>query len=321
MNFKDKKVAVLMGGMSKEREISLRSGRAISSALQKQGYKITDIDVGWDVDQQLRQVKPDVAFIALHGRYGEDGCIQGLLEILKIPYTGSGPTASAVAMDKVLTKKALRLLDIHLPEDWVFHAGRVLHPNNQKTFETNCLRHLPLIVKPNREGSTIGMTIVRQKEELTAALKLALEHDSTVLVEQYIAGTEVTVGVINGRALPPLEIVPKSGFYDYQSKYTKGMTEYIVPARISPTLTEELKKTSEAVFHEMDLEGVARLDFIVSKDPQKKGVKDSPFFLEVNTIPGMTETSLVPKMAQAAGISFEQLAEEILQGASLKVSR
>lgn len=303
-----------MGGLSKEREISLRSGRAISSALQKRGYKVTDIDVGWDIDQQLRQVRPDVAFVALHGRYGEDGCIQGLLEILKIPYTGSGPTASAVAMDKILTKKAIRLLDIHLPKDWVFKTGE-----DQKVFE-KMIPSFPVIVKPNREGSTIGMTIVHKKEELSAALKLALQHDSTILVEQYITGVEVTVGVLNGQALPPLEIVPKSGFYDYQSKYTKGMTDYIVPARISPTLTEELKKTSEAVFQEMDLEGVARLDFIIGKEPQKKGGEAPPFFLEVNTIPGMTETSLVPKMAQAAGISFEELAEKLLQGARLKVN-
>lgn len=298
-----------MGGMSREREISLRTGAAISKALQKLGYPFVTIDVGWDIDQKLRTVNPDIAFIALHGRYGEDGCIQGLLEILKIPYTGSGPLASAAAMDKALTKTLLLPTGLTMPSDQIFLEGEDLKGFLKKT------PALPLIVKPNREGSTIGMTIVRQKEALEPAVREALQYDSTILIEKFIEGTEVTVGVLNGRALPPLEIIPKGGFYDYQSKYTKGMTEYIVPARISPELTKKLKEDSEMVWRAMNLAGVARSDFIISRQDGK------PYFLEVNTIPGMTETSLVPKMAAAAGISFEQLTEEILKGASLKVNQ
>ncbi len=304
MDLKKKKIGILMGGISKEREISLRSGRAIAAALRNKGYQVTEIDTAQDVWGTLRE-KIDVAFLALHGRYGEDGTIQGLLEILKIPYTGSGVLASAIAMDKDLTKKLVLIGmpdDIHTPE-WV----TVTQKENVKKSPMV----LPVIVKPSREGSTIGMTIVKEEKDFKAALDLALSHDDQVLVEKFVTGTEVTVGVLDGKALPVLEIVPKSGTYDFASKYTKGMTEYIVPARIPKIVSTSLMQLAQKVFSLLQLSGCARMDFIISQNIS--------YFLEVNTIPGMTETSLVPKAAQAAGLSFEDVCEKILETAALKV--
>lgn len=299
MDFKNKKIGVLMGGISREREISLRSGQAVVNALRARGYDVTEIDTAQDVWGTLRK-KIDVAFLALHGRYGEDGTIQGLLEILKIPYTGSGVLASAIAMDKDLTKKLVVPAGVLTPE-WV-----TVKNNIQKS-----PLPLPVIVKPSREGSTIGMTIVKEGKDFKAALDLALSHDDQVLVEKFVTGTEVTVGILDGKALPVLEIVPKSGTYDFASKYTQGMTEYIVPARIPKTVSVALMQLTEKIFSLLQLSGCARMDFIIHDD--------IPYFLEVNTIPGMTETSLVPKAAQAAGLTFEDVCEKILKTASLKV--
>lgn len=292
-----------MGGLSKERDVSLRTGAAISKALRDLGYEVVDIDVGPDVAGRLVEKRVEVAFIALHGRYGEDGTIQGLLEIMGIPYTGSGPLPSGICMDKDLTKRLVGPWGVPLPK-W-----KMVRRDEEVSFSSPPL-NLPLIVKPNQEGSTIGMSIVREEREFQSAVEMAFTHDETVLIEELIVGVEVTVAVLEGRALPPLEIVPRSGFYDYASKYTQGMTEYIVPARISKTMTQEIQKTSEMIFSRLGLSGVVRLDFMIS---------DRPYFLEVNTIPGMTETSLVPKMATAAGISFGSLCETILKGAVLKI--
>jgi D-alanine-D-alanine ligase len=294
-----------MGGLSKEREISLRSGRAVATALRAKGYDVVEVDVGRDVAEKLLKERVEVAFIALHGRYGEDGVIQGLLEIMQIPYTGSGPLPSAIGIDKDLTKKLAAEAGIRTPK-WTTiskdDVGAGLKPAPT----------LPVIIKPNREGSTIGMSIVREQKDFQPALVEAAQYDETILMEEFITGTEVTVGILNGRALPTLEIVPKGGFYDYASKYTKGMTEYIIPARISEAARAQVSQVTEKVFSLLKLSGVARMDFIVNPAGED-------YFLEVNTIPGMTETSLVPKAAAAAGLSFEDLCEEILKGASLKV--
>lgn len=299
MSAKNKKIGILMGGLSREREISLRTGAAVSKALRSLQYDVTDIDAGRDVAAALVREKVEVAFIALHGRYGEDGCLQGLLEVMGIPYTGAGVLASAICLDKDLTKRLVEPLGVPLPRWKMMRPGESVDRSPLP---------LPVILKPNQEGSTIGMTIVRSEGDFLPALQTALAHDAKALVEELIAGTEVTVAVLEGQALPPLEIVPKSGTYDYQSKYTKGMTDYIVPARISSEMTRQVRAFSEAVFRHLELAGVARMDFMIS---------DRPYFLEVNTVPGMTETSLVPKMAAAAGISFERLCETILEGASL----
>jgi len=309
--WKGKRVAVLMGGISKEREISLRTGGAISAGLKRMGYDVTDIDVGDGAAlvERLAREKTDVAVIALHGKFGEDGCVQGLLEMLRIPYTGAGVMASSIGMDKIVCKRIAREIGIPcLPEEF-FDSEH----DNVKEFAARFTMEMPVIVKPSREGSTINMTIVKDRRELVPALSKAVESDNRVLVEKYVNGREVTVGLINGEALPTLEIAPKSGFYDYASKYTKGMTEYIVPARIPDVQAKKLQAQSQLIYKEIECEGTARVDFIVSSD-------NDAYFLEINTIPGMTELSLVPKAAAHVGIGFDEVCERLLDGARLKVN-
>jgi D-alanine-D-alanine ligase len=309
--WKGKKVAILMGGASREREISLRTGSAISAGLRRQGYDVEDVDFsdGIDLVNRLLALQPDVALIALHGKFGEDGCVQGLLEMLRVPYTGGGVLASAVGMDKVVCKRLARELGLPCAPDRVFESGA----SGMERFVADFDMDFPVIVKPAREGSTINMTIVHRKSELLEALRTSNQSDAKVIIEKYIAGTEVTVGLINGEALPVLEIAPKGGFYDYTSKYTKGMTEYIVPARIDAGVAEKLKRWSEALCSEIECEGTARVDFIVTGESKA-------FFLEVNTIPGMTELSLVPKAAAHKGMGFDEVCERLLDGARLKVN-
>lgn len=306
MPWKGKKVGVLMGGVSREREISLRTGAAIADGLDRKGYHVVRIDVSRDVVAQLTAAKLDVAVLALHGRYGEDGCIQGLLELMEIPYTGSGVTASAVCMDKVICKRIVRDLGASVPHEATFHAatGDINQFVAQMPFEP------PVIVKPCREGSTIGVTIVHEVRDLADAIRLAAKSDEKVLVEEFVTGQELTVAVLNGKGLTPIEIAPKSGFYDYQSKYTKGMTEYIIPARLPQATLRGLMDLSEQLYQALDCRGVARADYIVRDDGVSK-------FLEMNTMPGMTETSLVPKAAAYDGLSFDDLAEALLNGAAL----
>lgn len=307
--WKGKKVAVLMGGVTKEREISLRTGNAISQALRRKGYDVIDIDVGPDIVGRMGKEKPDVVFIALHGKFGEDGCIQGMLEMMRIPYTGGGVLGSSVGMDKVVCDMVAKYLNIPVPREQFFNAREMSSGQFMEQLKIAC----PLIVKPSREGSTINITIVTKTEELPRAIESALNSDDKVIVQEYLNGKEVTVGLLNGRALPVLEIAPKSGFYDYKSKYTKGMTEYIVPARIPAACAEKIQGWSVDIFKALDCSGTARCDYIVNE-------KGDAWFLEINTIPGMTELSLVPKAAAHVGIDFDTLAEEILNAASLKVN-
>lgn len=307
--WKGKKVAVLMGGVTKERDISLRTGGAISTALKRKGYDVKEIDVGPDIVSRLVQEKPDVAFIALHGKFGEDGCIQGLLEMMRIPYTGGGVLGSSVGMDKIVCDMVASQLDIPLPKEQFFNINN----ESPEKFIKRLQIKFPVIVKPSREGSTINITIVHKPEELKEAIKLAAQSDEKIIVQEYLKGKEVTVGLVNGRALPVLEIAPKSGFYDYKSKYTKGMTEYIVPARIPDACAKKIQDLSVMLFNALDCSGMARCDYIVEENGEV-------YFLEINTIPGMTELSLVPKAAAHIGISFDELAEEILNTAALKVN-
>ena len=250
-----------------------------------------------------------MALVALHGKFGEDGCVQGLLEMLRIPYTGGGVLASSVGMDKVVCSRVARELGIPCPEEACFDAA---HEELTKVAAEMELP-LPVIVKPSREGSTINMTIVKERGELLPALRKATESDTKIVIERYVAGKEITVGLLNGRALPCLEIAPKSGFYDFASKYTKGATEYIVPARIDGAVAERLQHWSRLIARELECEGTARCDYIVT--PENK-----EYFLEINTIPGMTELSLVPKAAAHVGIGFDDVCEQLLDGARLKVS-
>lgn len=301
---KNKRVTVILGGWSKEREVSLRSGEAVYKALVAKGYQVAKFDPKTGDFNDLK-TKTDVAFVVLHGQYGEDGCLQGLLESFKIPYTGSDVTSSALCFSKILTKLFLKNLHVVMPKDWVVAAS----DNIDDLIAKNKMA-LPVIVKPNREGSTIGMSIVREQKDLAKAIKTALEYDDKILVEEFIMGTEVAVSVLNGKVLPPVEIVPKSGFYDYESKYTVGKTEYFVPARIDKKVAENLAKISEKIVKEMGCRGAPRIDYIIND-------KGEPYFLEVNTIPGMTETSLLPKAAKAVGLEFADLCEEILRSARL----
>lgn len=309
--WKGKKVAVLMGGVSKEREISLRTGNAILAGLVRRGYSCVGIDVGDGAAlvARLQAEAPDCAVIALHGKFGEDGCIQGFLEMLRVPYTGGGVLASAVGMDKVVCTRLARQLGIPCPDAVVFDAAA----GDRERFAARMPLPYPVIVKPSREGSTINMTIVRGASELLPAIATALGSDTKVIVERYIAGKEVTVGILNGRTLPCLEIAPKSGFYDYASKYTRGMTDYIVPARIDEGAAARLARWSEELAREIECEGTARCDFIVAPDGRE-------YFLEINTVPGMTELSLVPKAAAHVGLSFDDVCEQLLEGARLKVT-
>lgn len=306
--FKDKIVGVLMGGLSKEREVSLRSGGAVLDALLLRGYDAVPIDVGADVSEQLKKKEIEVAFLALHGRYGEDGCIQGLLEIAGIPYTGSSVLASALAMDKHLTKDIARQEGLPTPDSLFFDA---FHEDLEAFLSKFCLS-FPLIVKPSREGSTIGIAKVENARELKSAVHEAAQLDSRVLVEKFVQGREVTVPVLNQEPLPVLEVVPKSGFYDYASKYTAGATTYICPAEIGEAATRLVQDYAKRIYRRIGCEGVARADFIIGED-------QVPYFLEINTLPGMTATSLVPKSAAATGMSFEDLVEKILATARVKI--
>lgn len=301
-----KKIGVLLGGLSAEREVSLRTGNAVLKALLDAGFQAVAIDAGRDLAARLAAEKIEVAFIALHGRFGEDGIVQGLLEMLGIPYTGSGVLASSTAMDKVTTKKILLYHELPTPNFKAFRLGEDLD-----RLLALCGK-FPLVVKPAREGSTIGISIVRSRDELAAGVAAALKHDDLILVEDFIEGAEVTVGVLAGEALPIIQVVPKGGFYDYHAKYTVGQTEYLLPAPLPEDLSKRLSLAAVAAYRALGCDGAARVDFMV---------RDQEFFcLEVNTIPGMTETSLLPKAAGHAGISFSELVLTILAGAGLAKS-
>lgn len=287
-----------MGGISTERDISLRSGQAVYNALIEKGYNAIPIDVGRDVVRRLMEEEIDVAFIVLHGRYGEDGTIQGLLEVMGIPYTGSGVLASAMALDKVVSKKVFIFHGIPTPE---FRVVKGSEPSTPDSYIG-----LPLVVKPASQGSTIGVTVVKEEGGLKAAFEEAWRYGDTVLVERYIEGREITVGILNGKVLPIIEIRPKEGIYDYKAKYTPGMTEYIVPVRLGDRVEERVKEIALKAYQALGCRGVARVDMILAWE--------TPYVLEVNTIPGMTELSLIPKAAASSGIGFSDLVEEILLG-------
>jgi D-alanine-D-alanine ligase len=298
-----KRIGVLLGGLSAEREISLKTGRAVVRGLIERGYEVTAIDVTRDLPAQLREAEVEIAFIALHGRFGEDGRVQGLLEMLQIPYTGSGVMTSSVAIDKVVTKQLLLYHGLPTPNfDFI-------RPGDSCTDLCQRCGPLPLVVKPSREGSTIGISIARKADELSRGIAAAAELDGTVLVEDFIDGIELTVSVVGGRALPVIQIVPQSGFYDYQAKYLSGDTQYLLPAPVDAAIYHQVQKAAETACRALGCRGAARVDFMLS---------GSEFFcIEINTIPGMTETSLLPKAALAAGIDFPELAELILLDADL----
>ncbi len=303
---KDKKIGVLMGGLSAEREVSLKSGMAVHLALLQMGYNAKAIDAGRDLAEILRKERIEVAFIALHGRYGEDGCVQGILELLGIPYTGSGVLASALAMHKLYSKQAF------------VAAGLTITPYAAVRRGESCTAsdlpfQLPVVVKPVQEGSSVGVSIVKSPEGVQAALDVAFKYDEMVLVEQYVKGREVQVGILDNRAIGAIEIVPKKEFYDFEAKYSDGMAEHFFPARLDTGTYERVKQEGLKAHQALGCDGYCRVDFLVTDAGEC-------YLLEVNTLPGMTALSLLPEIAQkGAGLSFEQLVERILLSASLKV--
>ncbi|MBI5486747.1 MAG: D-alanine--D-alanine ligase [Deltaproteobacteria bacterium] len=300
-----KRVGVLLGGMSSEREVSLKTGEAAAAALERLGHDVVRIYVDGDVDQVLRQARVEVAFLALHGKYGEDGCVQGLLELLGIPYTGSGVLASALAMDKLKAKEIFRLHNIATPPYYALPAAdadRILAVHGSFGF--------PAVVKPRREGSSVGVTVVHAADELAEAVRDALRFDDEVLVERFIKGKEICVGVLDGRVLGAIEIAPKREFYDYQAKYTPGSCDYHFPARLSPTRYRCVLTLAEKANRAVGCTGASRVDLIVTEG-------DNEYVLEVNSLPGMTTTSLLPKIAAGAGYDYDKLVEAILAGAKL----
>ncbi len=312
----DARVGVLMGGTSSEREVSLRTGRAIYEALVRLGYDAVLIDVNERLPQELKRRKVDVAFVSLHGPGGEDGTIQGFLETISLPYTGSGVQSSAVSMHKVMTKVVLAAHDIPVPPGLVVPRGDV--PSLSHVLKEAKLK-LPVIVKPVSQGSTIGVTIVRQARHWKAAVALAHQYDAEAMVEAFIPGHEVTVAVLGGvvgppKVLPAVEIVAPDGFYDFAAKYQKGKTQYLCPAPLPVALSKRIEALALRTFHALGCEGAARVDFRITP-------KGRPYVLEINTVPGMTETSLLPMAAAEAGIAYDRLVERILQSALKRRSR
>ncbi len=304
---KTKKVAVLYGGRSTEREVSLWSGAAIHQALQGRGHDAHLIDVDLDVGRRLRELGAEVVFIGLHGRYGEDGCIQGLLESMAIPYTGSGVLSSALAMDKVASKQVFDARGIPTPR-YV-----ALTSEEARSLKADGLPFdLPVVVKPSSEGSSVGVHIARDEAALAAACDDAARYKGEVVVERYHKGREVQVAVLDEEALGAIEIVPAAEFYDYQAKYKSGgATRYLYPAPLPEPLYRATLDAALSAHRALGCSGATRTDLIVTDEGELN-------VLEVNTLPGMTETSLLPKIAAGVGIDFPDLCERILAGASLK---
>ena len=304
------KVGVLFGGRSAEREISIMSGTGVLQALLSKGVDAHPFDTAERSIAELAAEKFDRVFIALHGRYGEDGSLQGVLEQLNIPYTGSGVMASSVAMDKIFTKRIWQTHGLPTPAYAVLTAETELRRVPDEL-------GLPLIIKPPHEGSTIGITKVKGYSDMQEAYALAAQFDEVVLAEEFVEGRELTVAILGkGRqayALPITEIVAPEGNYDYQNKYFTDDTKYLCPAPLDQSLTDEIRKMAVDAYLSLDCEGWARVDVLLRKSDNK------PFLLEINTSPGMTGHSLVPMAAKAVGMSYEDLCVEILRTASLKI--
>ncbi len=295
------KVAVMMGGKSAEREISLKSGAAVLSALQRAGVDAHAFDPSVEDLSALREQSIDRVFIALHGRGGEDGTLQGALELMEIPYTGSGVLASALAMDKWRSKLVWQAAGIPVPEFSVITADSDFAAVEKKL-------GLPLFVKPANEGSSIGISKVKRRSDLPAAFAAAAKFDSVVLAERFLSGGEYTVGILGSRALPVIRIVPATEFYDYASKYLRDDTEYRIPSGLSSDEEQALQQLAQRAFAVLGGRGWGRVDMMLD-------AAGKPYVLEINTSPGMTDHSLVPMAARAAGMSFEQFVTGVLEGA------
>ena len=305
---KNARIAVLCGGLSSEHDVSMRSGKGCFDALQRLGYDSVElVEVDENIAEKLKAGKYDYAYNALHGRYGEDGCIQGLLEILGIPYSGCGVMSSAICMNKEFTKRILSTNpDIPMAKSAFVRKGEDL-------FEKTKDLKYPLFTKPVSEGSSFGMTKVNKKEDLKEAYDMALKYNDDVLIEEFIDGFFVTVGVLekDGKAFATeiLEIRPKTEWYDFEAKYTSGMSDFICPANLSKDVTERVKEVAVKAFETAGCRGVSRIDFMM--------MDDIPYLLEINTSPGMTATSDLPAQSAAMGINYDELVQIILNSARL----
>jgi D-alanine-D-alanine ligase len=304
---KNKRIGVLFGGLSVEREVSIRTGTAVSQALRGLGYDVVDVDAQKDLPARLIALGVEVAFLALHGRYGEDGVVQGLLEAMFIPYTGSGVLASALGMEKVFAKEIFLARGIPTPAYRAFaDVGRALEAESALPFP------FPCVVKPSREGSSVGVHICHRAEEYAGAVKDAAKYAGLILVEAYIKGREVQAAVLDNESLGAIEVVPATEFYDYHAKYQVGSgTRYLFPAPLPPEQSARVNEVCLAAHRALGCSGASRSDVMV-------GPGGEVFLLEVNTLPGMTATSLFPKIAAGRGIGFPELCERLLLGASLK---
>jgi D-alanine-D-alanine ligase len=299
-----KHVAVLMGGWSAEREVSLVSGAAVVEALKEKGYRVSAIDAGHTVATTLGDMKPDVCFNALHGRFGEDGCIQGVLETLGIPYTHSGVMASAMAMDKPLAKLLYATVGLPCVEGGIFHRDQILAGD---------VMAAPYVIKPLNEGSSVGVKIVTGEENELPFASEAWHYGEEVLVERYIPGREVQVAVLDDKAIGAIEIRPKNQFYDYEAKYSDGFAEHLMPAPINKAVYDDVMQMAEEAHRVLGCRGVTRTDF---RYDDTDGEPGKLFILETNTQPGMTPLSLTPEIAAHGGMDFGELVDWLVKDAS-----
>ncbi|MEI6831495.1 MAG: D-alanine--D-alanine ligase [Candidatus Omnitrophota bacterium] len=299
------KVGVLMGGPSSEREISLKSGKAVLAALSESSVNAVGIDIITDDEQEniklLKSYNLDCVFIALHGRFGEDGTIQAILEKMNLPFTGSGVQASRLAMDKIGSLEVFKKQGLYIPKFLSLER-----PTYKKSNDFKNELGLPLVIKPANHGSSIGLSIVESVTDIAFAIDLAFQYDTRVILQEYIKGRELTVGILDELALPVIEIIPQNKFFDFQAKYQSGATEYIVPAHLDDQISESAQKAALIAHKALGCFGCSRTDIILSRD-------NFPYLLEINTIPGMTSTSLLPKAAKTVGIGFDQLCLKLLE--------
>jgi len=301
------KIGVLMGGVSSEREISLKSGKAVCGALEETALSWVAVDITTESREEniklLKAKKIDCAFLAMHGRFGEDGQIQGILESLNIPYTGSGSLASKLAMDKIASRNIFHAQGLNVPEK----IGTATIFLNRLVLEKMvAVPIFPCVVKPAACGSSIGLSIVDKDADLLSAVELALSYDERALIEEYIEGREMTVGILEEQPLPVIEIVPKKRFFDFQAKYQTGMAEYILPAQLAEDIAKKIQAAALSAHKALGCSGCSRVDLILNKE-------NKPFILELNSIPGFTQTSLLPKAARLAGIEFGQLCVKLIE--------
>ncbi|MDD5019370.1 MAG: D-alanine--D-alanine ligase [Candidatus Omnitrophica bacterium] len=304
MSSRARRIGVMMGGCSSERDISLKSGRAVVKALQEGRLDAVALDVLQETEEEIRRLvrenPVDVVFVAMHGGFGEDGRLQEILEKLSVRYTGPGTQASRVAMDKIASRRLFMRAGLRVPRHVVVRGKFQKVPFALRWFRA------PFVVKPSAQGSSIGISFVSDRKDLSSAVAEAQKYGGRVVIEEFIRGREVTVSVLDGRPLPVVEIRPKKGFFDYEAKYQKGLTEYIVPALLEESVARRVQAAALKAYQVLGCRHLSRVDVIL------RGDKD-PYILEVNTIPGMTETSLFPKAAAAAGMNFVQLCRSLVE--------